>query len=182
MLVAGLVRTADPRAVTRLEAVQRRCRREAIDVELNRLSTADKVIGASAILFLVALFMPWYGLAGGNNNGWDYFLTGILPLLIAAAMVAVIAIQRFTTTELPQPPIPWSQIQLIAGTVIVVLLLLRVLITSDVEVLGESFDLDRKYGLWIALIAAIGLGVGGYMKNQESEGAITGPTVPPTAV
>jgi hypothetical protein len=151
-------------------------------VDLNKLSTADKVIGASAILFLLALFMPWYGLAGGSNNGWDYFLTGILPLLIAAAMVAVIVIQRFTTSELPKPPIPWSQIHLIAGAVIVVLLLLRVLITSDVEVLGESFDLDRKYGLWIALIAAIGLGVGGYLKNQESEDAIAGPSVPPTAV
>jgi hypothetical protein len=151
-------------------------------VDLNRLSTADKVIGASAILFLVALFMPWYGLGGGSNNGWDYFLTGILPLLIAAAMVAVIAIQRFTATELPTPPLPWSQIHLIAGAVILALLLLRVLITSDVEVLGESFDLDRKYGLWIALIGAIGMGAGGYLKNQESEGAITGPTVPPTAV
>jgi 4-amino-4-deoxy-L-arabinose transferase-like glycosyltransferase len=151
-------------------------------VDLNKLSTADKVIGASAILFLVALFMPWYGLDGGSNNGWDYFLTGILPLLIAAAMVAVIAIQRFTTTELPRPPILWSQIHLIAGAGIVVLLLLRVLITSDVEVLGESFDLDRKYGLWIALIAAIGLGVGGYLKNQESEDAVAGPSLPPTAV
>jgi hypothetical protein len=151
-------------------------------VDLNNLSTADKVIGASAILFLVALFMPWYGLGGGSNNGWDYFLTGILPFLIAAAMVAVIAIQRFTTTELPNPPIPWSTIHLIAGAVIMVLLLLRVLITSDVEVLGESFDLDRKYGLWIALIAAVGLGVGGYLKNQESEDALAGPSVPPTAV
>ncbi len=152
-------------------------------MDLNNLSTADKVIGASAILFLVAMFMPWYGLAGGSNNGWDYFLTGILPLLIAAAMVAVIAIQRFTTTELPRPPIPWSQIHLIAGVVIVALLLLRVLITSDVEVLGESFDLDRKYGLWIAFIAAIGLGAGGYMKTQESEDPITGPSAtPPTAV
>ena len=151
-------------------------------MDLNKLSTADKVIGASAILFLLTLFMPWYGLAGGSNNGWDYFLTGILPLLIAAAMVAVIAIQRFTTTELPRPPIPRSQIHLIAGAVIVVLLLLRVFITSDVEVLGESFDLDRKYGLWIALIAAIGLGVGGYLKNQESEDAVAGPSLPPTAV
>jgi hypothetical protein len=35
---------------------------------------------------------------------------------------------------------------------------------------------------WIALIAAIGLGVGGYMKNQDSEDAITGPSLPPTAV
>jgi hypothetical protein len=164
----------------RFGAVRRLWGREAKDVDLNKLSTADKVIGASAFAFLIALFMPWYGLAGGSNNGWDYFLTGILPLLIAAAMVAAIAIQRFTTTELPKPPIPWSQIHLIAGTVVVVLLLLRVLITSDVEVLGESFDLDRKYGLWIAFLAAIGVAVGGYLKFQESDDAVTGRSVPPS--
>jgi hypothetical protein len=149
-------------------------------MDLNKLSTADKVIGASAIVFLIALFLPWYGLAGGSNNGWDYFFTGILPLLIAAAMVVVIAIQRFSATELPKPPIPWSQIHLIGGAAIVVLVLLRVFITSDVEVLGESFDLDRKYGLWIAFIAAIGLGVGGFLENKESEDAITGRSAPPS--
>ncbi len=149
-------------------------------MNLDKLSTADKVIGASAIAFLIALFMPWYGLAGGSNNGWDYFLTGILPLLVAAAMVAVIAIQRFTPTELPTPPIPWSQMQLTAGAVVVVLLLLRVLVASDVEVLGESFDLDRKYGLWIAFLAAIGLAVGGYLKFQESDEAATSRSAPPS--
>jgi hypothetical protein len=148
-------------------------------VNLDKLSTADKVIGASAIAFLIALFMPWYGLAGGSNNGWD-FLTGILPLLVAAAMVAVIAIQRFTPAELPKPPIPWSQMQLTAGAVVVVLLLLRVLVASDVEVLGESFDLDRKYGLWIAFLAAIGLAVGGYLKFQESDEAATSRSAPPS--
>jgi len=151
-------------------------------MDLNKLSTADKVIGASALLFLIAMFMPWYGLAGGNYNGWDYFLTGILPLLIALAMVAVIAIQRFTTTELPRPPIPWSLIHLIAGIAIAVLVLLRLLITSDVEAAGVSFDLDRKYGLWISLIAALGLAVGGYRKNQESEEALAGPGTTPPAV
>jgi len=149
-------------------------------VDLNKLSTADKVIGASAIAFLIALFMPWYGLAGDTKIGWEYFLTGILPLLIAAAMVAVIAIQRFTTTELPTPPIPWSRIQVIAGAAVVVLLLLRVLIASSVDVLGESFDLDRKYGLWIAFLAAIGIAVGGYLKFQESDEAVMGPSAPPS--
>jgi hypothetical protein len=63
------------------------------------------------------------------------------------------------------------------------LLLLRVLIASDVDVLGESFDLDRKYGLWIAFLAAIGVAVGGYLKFQESDEAVAGPSAPPrTAV
>ena len=151
-------------------------------MDLNKLSTADKVIGASAILFLIAMFLPWWGLGGGSNNGWDYFLTGILPLLIAVAMVAVIAIQRFSSTELPKPPLPWSQLQLIAGAVIAVLLILRVIIGADEGAGGIEFDLDRKYGLWIALIAALGVGVGGYLKSQESEDAVPGPSTTPPAV
>jgi hypothetical protein len=49
--------------------------------------------------------------------------------------------------------------------------------------LVRTADPRGEYCLWIAFIAAVGLGVGGYMKNQESEDAITGPSAPPpTAV
>jgi hypothetical protein len=45
MLVAGVVATADPRGVhRRFGAVQRLWRREAKDVDLNKLSTADKEV------------------------------------------------------------------------------------------------------------------------------------------
>ncbi|HYZ99336.1 MAG TPA: hypothetical protein VE575_11335 [Acidimicrobiales bacterium] len=150
-------------------------------MDLSKLSAADKVIGASAGLFLIATFLPWYGaedFPGGDQIGWDYFLTGVLPLLVIVAMVALIAIQRFSTTQPPTPPIAWTQIYLVAGIVVAALLLLRVIIPSDVEVIG---DLDRKYGLWIALIAAIGVGVGGLLKSQEPEDTLTGPpSTPPT--
>jgi hypothetical protein len=156
-------------------------------VDLSKLSTADKVIGASAILFLIAMFLPWWGIDFGegfgsaSNSGWDYFLTGILPLLIALAMVAVIYIQKFTSTELPKPPLPWSQLFLIAGAAIAVLLVLRVIIGADEGAAGITIELDREWGLWVALIAALGLGAGGYLKSQESEDAIAGRgTAPPT--
>ena len=156
-------------------------------MDLSKLSAADKVIGASAILFLIAMFLPWWGIDFGegfgsaSNSGWDYFLTGILPLLIALAMVAVIYIQKFTSTELPKPPLPWSQLFLIGGAVIAVLLVLRVIIGADEGAAGITIDLDREWGLWVALIAALGLGAGGYLKSQESEDAIAGRgTAPPT--
>ncbi len=143
-------------------------------MDLNKLSTGDKVIAGSGILFLISMFLPWWGLDLGefgsaSNSGFDYFLTGWLPLLIVIAMVAVIYITRFTTTELPKLPLPWSQVFLIAGGVVAVLLVLRVIIGSSEGSGGFEVDLDRMWGLWVALLAAIGVGAGGFLKSKEPE-------------
>jgi hypothetical protein len=145
-------------------------------VDINKLTTADKVVCGAAIVFLVSTFLPWYGIDGfdGANTGWDYFLTGILPLLLAVVMVAQIAVTRFTTTQLPTIPIPWGLVHLIAGAVIAVLLILRTAIVSSVDTFAGDFELDRKWGLFVALIAALGLAAGGFLKSKEPESAQVG--------
>lgn len=148
-------------------------------MDLSKLSTADRVIGASAIVFLIAMFLPWWGLefegfGSASNNGWDYFLTGWIPLLLAIVMVGQIVATKFTGAQLPKLPISWSQVHLIAGAAIAVLLILRVVIGADEGSGGFSVDLDRMYGLWIALIAALGLGGGGFLKSQEGDEAVAG--------
>ena len=105
-------------------------------MDFSKLSTGDKVIAGSGLLFVISMFLPWWGLDFGDlgsasNSGFDYFLTGWLPLLIVIAMVAIIYVTRFTTTSLPKAPLPWSQIFLIAGGVVAVLLVLRVIIGSS---------------------------------------------------
>jgi hypothetical protein len=152
-------------------------------MDLNKLTTGEKVIVASGIVFLIAMFLPWWGLDFGDlgsasNNGWDYFLTGILPLLIIIAMITQIALAKFSTTELPKPPLPWNQIHMIAGAVVAVLLILRVVIGSSEGSGDFEVDLDRMYGLWVALLAAIGVAVGGYLKSREPEQTYVGPHYP----
>lgn len=143
-------------------------------MDLNKLSTGDKVIAGSGILFLISTFLPWWGLdldelGTYSNSGWDYFLTGILPLLIIVAMIGVIYVTRFTTTALPKLPLPWSQVFLIAGGVVAVLLVLRVLVGSSEGSGAFEVDLDRMWGLWVALLAALGVGAGGLLKSKEPE-------------
>jgi hypothetical protein len=159
-------------------------------MDISKLTTGERIIAGSGLLFLIAMFLPWWGLdldefGTPSNNGWDYFLTGWLPLLIIIVMVAQIALDKFSTTELPTLPLSWSQVHLIGGAVVAVLVLLRVIIGADEGAAGLEFDLDRMWGLWVALVAAIGVAVGGYLKSQEPQSATPpepfagGPGVPP---
>jgi hypothetical protein len=146
-------------------------------MDINKLTTADRVVGISAAVFLIAvLFLPWYGLGDfGSDSGASYLLTGWIPLLLAAAMVTVIVLDRFTEVQLPKLPVPWGQAFLIAGATIAVLVLLRTLIPSTINnPFGTDVTLDRKFGLFVALLAAIGLAVGGFLKSKEPEPVTSG--------
>jgi hypothetical protein len=142
-------------------------------VDLNKLTQGEKVIAGSAIAFLLFTFFPWYGIGSGSRNGWDYFLFGVIPLLLAIVMVAQIGISRFSETKLPDPPLPWGQIHLILGGLAALLVLLKLLIGDSVgggTILGTkipSIDLDRKYGIYLAFLASLGLVAGGYLKSRE---------------
>jgi hypothetical protein len=146
-------------------------------MDFNKLTTADRVVGISAAVFLIALFLPWYGVDGGSHSGSHYFLTGWIPLFLAAGMVTVIALTRFSTVQLPKLPIPWGQAFLIAGVVIAILLLLRTIFSETIDTPLGDFTLDRKFGLFIALLAAIGLAVGGFLKSKEPEPVTAGGAV-----
>ena len=145
-------------------------------MDLKKLTTADRVVAGAAIVFLIAFFLPWegktvsvQGIASVSKswNGTEYFLTGWIPLLLAIAMVVQIGLARFSDTQMPKLPVTWGQAHLIAGATAAVLVVLRLIFTANVS----GIDLDRKFGLFLATLAAIALGVGGYLKSQEPEEA-----------
>ena len=140
-------------------------------MDLSKLTTSDKLILGGGIVYLIAMFMPWWGLEGGAHNGWDFFLGGWLPLILIAVLVAHVAITRFSPdTSLPDLPIPWSQAYLVAGVAAAVIVVLRLLIPADECALGFCVDLDRKFGLFVAVIAAICVAAGSSMKLKEDDG------------
>jgi hypothetical protein len=153
-------------------------------VDLSKLNTNDWLVGGGAIAFLISMFLPWYGLTGASNSGFDYFLTGWIPLLlIIVAFVLTVLPKLADGVNLPDEvgPLPRLQAAMIAAVVAAVLVLLRLLITSSVEGFGVSVDLDRKFGLFIALLAAIAVAAGAFLKMQAGdEDTGSSSTAPPT--
>ncbi len=155
-------------------------------MDLKKLSKADQVIGASAIVLLIASFLPWFKLSVGGGilgdisttgNGWDVgFLWGGLPTILGLIMLAHVAITNFSPqTKLPDLPVTWGQIHLGAGVLAALLVVLKFLIGESDE--GGLLEVSRSFGLFLAVIAAIGLAVGGFLKFKEPQAA----TAPPTS-
>ena len=141
---------------------------------MDKLTTSDKLILGGGIVFLIAMFMPWWGIdtdfGDAANNGWDYFLGGWLPLILIAILAVHVAITRFSPdTNIPDLPIPWSQGYLIAGIAAAVIVILRLIVPADECAAGFCIDLDRMFGIFIAVIAAICVAVGSYLKSKEDD-------------
>jgi hypothetical protein len=144
-------------------------------VDLNKLSTSDKIVAGSGLLLFIASFLPWFGIegfSGANGNGWDVgFLWGGIPALLGLACAGVVLASKLGDVKLPDLPVTWGQAILGAGALSALLVLLKLLLGYEVCGFGECLDLDRKWGLFVASIAAVGLAVGGFRKYQEGDDA-----------
>lgn len=153
-------------------------------MDLSKLTTGDKVFAGSGIALFIFSFFPWFGFDipfGGDytESAWSDFLP-ILAVLLAIALVVVLGLVKFSTVRLPQLPVPLNQLFLIGGVVVFALLLLKLLIGGE----ESGVDLDRRIGVFLGVLAAAGMAVGGWLKSQEpadagAHGGGTG-TTPPT--
>jgi hypothetical protein len=145
-------------------------------VDLNKLTTSDKIIVGSGILLFIAYFLPWFkvdldfglGSAGSvSAKGGDVdFIWSTLPMLIGLIMAAVVIASKLFDVKLPDLPITWGQAHLGLGALAAVLVVLKLIIGED-----PSEIVERAYGLFLAALAAIGLAVGGFLKYQAGEDA-----------
>lgn len=144
-------------------------------MDLNKLTTADKVIAGSGIVLFIAYFLPWFkvdfgfGVGSANATGSDVgFLWATLPMLLGLIAAGIIIATKLFDVKLPDLPAPLGQIMLGIGALAAVLVVLKLIIGED-----PSEIVDRAYGLFIATLAAIGLAVGGYLKMQEGDSSPT---------
>lgn len=140
-------------------------------MDLNKLTTSDKIIAGSGIVLFIAYFLPWFkvdfGPLGGSASasGSDVdFLWSTLPMLLGLIAAGLVIANKLFDVKLPDLPIPWGQAFLGLGALAAVLVVLKLIIGED-----PSEIVDRSYGLFLAALAAIGLAVGGWLKFQEGE-------------
>lgn len=140
-------------------------------MDLNKLSTGDKVLAGSGIVLFIASFLTWFeydaGFPSVSESGWDYFFTGVLPTLIGLALVGYVVATKLFDVKLPELPVPEPLVVLGLAAFAALLIIIRLLMGGD----DEGTDLlERSYGLFIATIAVLGLAAGAFLKFQEDGG------------
>jgi len=143
-------------------------------------------MGASGLLLLVALFLPWYELGRGIVTGppdvldahasaWDAFT--VLDVLLALGALAVIAVVIVTAFEsVPAVPIAMESLVTLLAIVLLLLVVFRLIDPPDVTCLESTDapgarshveDLDRAAGAWLGLAGALGMSVGGLIAMRD---------------
>lgn len=133
-------------------------------MDLSKLTMGEKIIlGAGAVLLIDLLFLPWHKVDLGivsvsrsaiqsPNAFW-----GLLALLVTIAVVAVVAVNRFTSAKLPDLPVPLGQAVFFAGIAVLALLLLKLVVETDF--LG--------FGAYLAILLGAAMAYGGFLVRSE---------------
>lgn len=138
-------------------------------MDLSKLTLGEKIVGgAGIVLVLDLLLFPWHDFVlltrtgiQSPNSFW-----GILALLVTIAMVAVVILTRFTTTKLPDLPVPLGQAMFFAGCAVAGLLLLKLVVETRL----------LAFGAFLAVLLGGAMAYGGFLMRKEAGDA---PAVPP---
>jgi Flp pilus assembly pilin Flp len=156
-----------------------------------QFTNGDTAVGVGLIVSLIAVFLPWYSASfscsgsalcgslntsvsvGGLNDwpGWLFFLAVIVG-------IALFVIRTFIpTVNLPDLPQPDAIIFAIIGIFMAVMAVLWLLLHSG-GASGPGYSVGPSFGLFVGLIAAIVVAVGGFLKRSDAQPVTRAYTTP----
>lgn len=149
-------------------------------MEVDKLSTGEKLSAVSALLLFVFMFFDWFGVevsgvpgfggdvSGAGGSAWDAL--DVIPIFLMLAIVAAIgvAVVRLTDADL-EPPVSMNAIVAALGGLAVLLILYRIVDQpgGGGDFSGVEVDVTLKIGIFLAFAAAVGIAYGGYRAMQE---------------
>ena len=151
-------------------------------MDTSKLSVGDQIAAVSGAVLLIALFLPWYGIdvsgvdVSGSFSAWEAL--GFIDILLFLVSVVAIGVPVAKAAGSLPDDIPGPLLVLAAGGLAVLLVLFRIvdLPTPD---LGGGVDFSRKFGIFLGLIAAVGVAYGGWRANEEAPATSTPAAAPP---
>jgi uncharacterized membrane protein YfcA len=132
--------------------------------------TGYAVAGISGFaLILIMLLFAWFGFPrAAGIDAFKAFHDWVLFFLLFAAFAGMALALVGATGSRVDLPVTLSAVTTALGVIAFVILLIYLISPPSYSVTGfGSVSLDRKVGIWLGLIATVGVALGGYMAMQE---------------
>ncbi len=138
--------------------------RERFEAPFGLRGLGDGLGLLSGVVLAVSAFTGWYTGSGQGVSisvlGWDTGTLGKLVLVIGLLVVAVVVLRELGI-ELPAA-LPESLVTIALGGLATVFVLVRLISIPD-----DFFFAGRGVGIWISLVAAVGVIVAGLLQASE---------------
>src|SRR6059058_1468332 len=128
-------------------------------------AAGERITWISGLVLCVSVFTDWYAGSGVGVKlaviGWHTGVLGKLVFFVGLAVLALVAL-REAGFELP-PTVPESLLVLALGALALIFVLIRVISIPDAVLPADG----RGIGIYISLLAALGVVVGGLLRAAE---------------
>lgn len=141
-------------------------------MDVNRLSTGEKIAGVSGVLLFIFMFFDWFTASASNGlfsvsvggSAWDAL--EVIPIILMIAIVAAVGVAVIRLTDAVfEPPISMNAVVAVLGAISFLLILYRIISPPDSGI--SEISVDPAVGIFLGLIAAAGITFGGYRAMQE---------------
>ena len=128
-------------------------------------AAGERITWIAGLVLALSSFMDWYAGSGVGVKlaviGWNSGVLGKLVFFVGLAVLAIVALHELGF-ELP-PSVPESLLVLGLGALGAIFVLIRIISIPDAVLPADG----RGIGIWIALIAALGVIAGGLLQAAE---------------
>jgi hypothetical protein len=144
-------------------------------MDIDRLSTGEKIAGGSAVLLFIFMFFDWFKVSVDGNglfsvnfggNAWEAFSQIDIILLIVVIVAVGVAVIRIADAVF-EPPFSLNAVTAVLGALAVLLILYRIIDPPGDTSGVPGVDINPAIGIFLGLIAAAGVTYGGYRAMQE---------------
>jgi hypothetical protein len=128
-------------------------------------AAGERITWIAGLVLALSSFTDWYAGSGVGVKlsviGWQSGVLGKLVFFLGLAVLVIVALRELGF-ELP-PTVPESLVVLAIGALAAVFVLIRVITIPDAVLPADG----RGIGIWISLLASLGVIVGGILRAAE---------------
>jgi hypothetical protein len=147
-------------------------------MDVDKLSIGERIAAVSAILLFIFMFFDWFGVEvsgpegsgsfpGAGGSAWDAL--DFIPIVLVVTVVVALINAALRLSDSPyEPPVSLNVAVAVLGGISALLVLFRIIDPPSFgSISGVSLDGTVEFGIFLGLIAAIGIAYGGYRGMQE---------------